>query len=477
MKKTDYSLMFVTDERITDDREFLIVLESALKGGVSIVQLREKKLNTKPFYNRAIAVKDLCAKYNIPFIINDRIDIALAVNADGVHLGQKDLPVSAARALLGSNKIIGWSVSNEEQALEANHLEVDYIGLSPVFSTNTKTKDLNVPLGIEGLKRLKLISSKPIVCIGGVDEKNAASIMQNGADGIAVISAISQSNNSYQKTKILKKIIENTKKFYKSVLTIAGSDSGGCAGIQADIKSISACGAYAASVITATTAQNTQGIIDIHPIPVSHIEKQLDAVLSDIHFDSVKIGMLHSCEVINMVSVKLSEYRVKNIVIDPVMIATSGDKLIADDAISCLKKLLFQAFLITPNSKEAEVLIGHSIDKHNVEATAKEIGMQFKTSVLLKGRHLDNPTKDVFDVLYEYETGRIFIIKNHKINTNNTHGTGCSLSSAIAAFLSKGYDLENAVKKACEYINIAIAHGKDKILGKGNGPINHFRLE
>ena len=476
MKKIDYSLMFVTDDRITDGREFLTVLESALKGGLSIVQLREKKLNTKAFYDRAMAVKELCTKYSIPFIINDRIDIALAVNADGVHIGQKDLPVSAARALLG-HKIIGWSVSNEEQAAKANQLEIDYIGLSPIFSTKTKIKDLNEPLGIEGLKKLKLISNKPVICIGGVDEKNAASIMQNGADGIAVVSAISQSNNPYQKTKILKRIIKNTKKYYKSVLTIAGSDSGGCAGIQADIKSISACGAYAASVITATTAQNTQGITDIHPIPVSHIEKQLDAVFSDIHFDSVKIGMLHSCEVINAVSLKLSEYKAKNIVIDPVMVATSGDKLIADDAINCLKKLLFQAFLITPNSKEAEILIGHPIDKHNAEATAKEIGMKFKTSVLLKGGHLDNQTKNVFDILYEYATDKIFIIKNNRINTNNTHGTGCSLSSAIAAFLSKGYDLENAVKKACEYINIAIAHGKDKILGKGNGSINHFGLE
>ena len=271
--------------------------------------------------------------------------------------------------------------------------------------------------------------------------------------------------------------MENIKTPYTSILTIAGSDSGGCAGIQADIKSISACGAYAASVITATTAQNTQGVIDIHPIPVSHIEKQLEAVFSDISFSAIKIGMLHSCEVIEIIAKKISEYNVKNVVIDPVMVATSGDKLITNDAINCLKQLVPQACLITPNSKEAEILIGHSIDKYNAEATAKEVGMQFKTSVLLKGGHLEGPENNMLDVLYEYKKDQINVINNPKINTNNTHGTGCSLSSSIATFLGKGYGLEDAVKKACQYINHAIDNGKDKILGKGNGPINHFDLK
>ncbi|WP_185140152.1 bifunctional hydroxymethylpyrimidine kinase/phosphomethylpyrimidine kinase [Reichenbachiella versicolor] len=264
---------------------------------------------------------------------------------------------------------------------------------------------------------------------------------------------------------------------YKSVLTIAGSDSGGCAGIQADIKSISACGGYAASVITATTAQNTQGVTDIHAIPIDHIEKQLDAVFSDIHFDAVKIGMLHSCEVIKTISSKLKEYKAPNIVIDPVMVATSGDNLITDNAINCLKHILPQASLVTPNSKEAEILIGHSVDNNNAESTAKEIGTAFKTSVLLKGGHLDESTEQMFDVLFEYKSDRTYLFQNPRIDTKNTHGTGCSLSSSIATFLSQGDSLENAVRKGCQYINQAINDGKDKILGKGNGPINHFGLE
>lgn len=210
MKHVDYSLMYVTDERITDNTAFLNVLESSLKGGVSIVQLREKKLNTKAFYNRALAVYKLCLKYNIPLIINDRIDIALAIGADGIHIGQKDLPAPIARKLLGKNKIIGWSVSNVKQALEANTLDVNYIGISPIFNTNTKTKDLDLPLGIEGLKEIKKICNKPIICIGGINNKNTASIIQNGSDGIAIVSAISQANNPEQAIAQLKKIICQT---------------------------------------------------------------------------------------------------------------------------------------------------------------------------------------------------------------------------------------------------------------------------
>lgn len=270
---------------------------------------------------------------------------------------------------------------------------------------------------------------------------------------------------------------EKQKTPYNSVLTIAGSDSGGCAGIQADIKSISACGAYAASVITATTAQNTQGVTDIHPIPITHIEKQLDAVLSDINLGAIKVGMLHSCSVIKTVASKLSEYEAKNIVLDPVMVATSGDKLITNDALGCLQQFLPNVDLITPNSQEAELLIGHQINKQNFESSAEEIGKKYNTSVLLKGGHTEYSENEMLDILYVHETSKTFKICHPKIDTTNTHGTGCSLSSSIAAFLSLGYDLEMAVKKGCHYVNQAIFGGKDKILGKGNGPINHFNLK
>lgn len=270
--------------------------------------------------------------------------------------------------------------------------------------------------------------------------------------------------------------MENLNRNYNSVLTIAGSDSGGCAGIQADIKSISACGAYAASVITATTAQNTQGVTDIHSIPIPHLEKQLDAVLSDISFGAIKIGMLHSCEVINTVKNKLDFYKVKNIVLDPVMVTSSGDKLITDAAIECLKMFLPQALLITPNIFEAELLLGKSIDMENLHVTAKEIGQTFKTSVLLKGGLLNDEQPISQDVLYSHASNETLLINNAKIDTKNTHGTGCSLSSSIATYLSLNYSLENAVKNGCMYVNKAIKDGAHLILGKGKGPINHFGL-
>jgi len=264
-------------------------------------------------------------------------------------------------------------------------------------------------------------------------------------------------------------------KHYHTVLTIAGSDSGGCAGIQADIKSISANGGYAASVITATTAQNTQGVTDIHAIPIPHLIAQMEAVFDDIEFNAIKIGMLHSSQVIEAVQSTLAKYTVKNIVLDPVMVATSGDNLINDEAIERLKLFLPHVTLITPNIPEAEILIGHEIDLGNLEETAKEIGEKYKVSVLLKGGHL-KLVEMMTDALYNHQTSDVVLIQNKAIKTKNTHGTGCSLSSAIATYLSKGDTLESAVYKGSTYLNKAIDTGKDKVLGKGNGPVNHFNL-
>ncbi|CAA6826473.1 MAG: Hydroxymethylpyrimidine phosphate kinase ThiD (EC [uncultured Sulfurovum sp.] len=260
---------------------------------------------------------------------------------------------------------------------------------------------------------------------------------------------------------------------YNSVLSIAGSDSSGGAGIQADIKSISANGAYAATVITATTAQNTQGVTDIHGLPIAHIKAQLEAVLSDIEFGAVKIGMLHSSEVIDVVASTLKAYGIKKIVLDPVMVATSGDKLITNQAIDRLKEFLPHTYLITPNIPEAELLIGHKIDLSNMETSVKELAEKFSVSVLLKGGHLE-AQEFMTDMLYIKETAKLVIINNDTVKTNNTHGTGCSLSSSIATYLTLGFELEEAVVKSCTYLNEAIKSGKDKVLGKGNGPIDHF---
>lgn len=259
---------------------------------------------------------------------------------------------------------------------------------------------------------------------------------------------------------------------YVPILTIAGSDSGGCAGIQADIKAISACGGFAASAITATTAQNTQGVSDIHAIPIAHLAAQLDSVLTDIDFKAIKIGMLHSAEVINCVQHKLKMAENAQIVIDPVMISTSGDALINDEAIQRLGEFLPMATLITPNLPEAEVLLGKPIESHTQSSAATQLGEKFNTSVLLKGGH--GTQDNITDVLYDHTHKACLQFSHPLVSTKHTHGTGCSLSSAIATYLGLGFALDEAVNKGIGYVQEAIRSGADKSLGKGRGPIDHF---
>ncbi|MEP2280050.1 thiamine phosphate synthase [Maribacter sp.] len=210
MPKVDYALMYVTDDSIKEDNSFFQILEVALKGGATIIQLREKSCDTTTFYKRALHCKKLCNTYKIPLIINDRLDIALAIDADGVHIGQSDMPYDVARRLLGNSKIIGLSVSNKDQAVKEDAQSADYIGISPIFSTNTKTTDLALPLGLSGLKEIRETYKKPIVCIGGIHKDNTKEIIANGADGIAVVSAISKATHPEEATKELKEIVCKT---------------------------------------------------------------------------------------------------------------------------------------------------------------------------------------------------------------------------------------------------------------------------
>jgi hydroxymethylpyrimidine/phosphomethylpyrimidine kinase len=263
-------------------------------------------------------------------------------------------------------------------------------------------------------------------------------------------------------------------KKYLRVLTIAGSDSGGGAGIQADLKTIGANGCYGMSVITALTAQNTMGVSGIHPVPVDFVRQQMEAVLTDIGTDAVKIGMLFSPELIQCVADQLRRFKVKNIVVDPVMVATSGDKLLQDEAIEALKKYLIPlADIITPNLPEAEVLLGRKIRTHEMlEQAAVELAELGCSNILIKGGHLESEESD--DLLYLGGDKRSVILHSWRVLTNNTHGTGCTLSSAIAAFLAGGKTVEEAVWLAKEYITGAIIKGADYVTGKGHGPVHHF---
>lgn len=263
-------------------------------------------------------------------------------------------------------------------------------------------------------------------------------------------------------------------KKYSRVLTIAGSDSGGGAGIQADIKAISAMGCYAASAITAVTVQNTVGVQAVHPIPLDVLAGQIDAVLSDIGADAVKIGMLHSSEVVNIVADKIEQYGIRNVVLDPVMVSTSGHRLIEESAIDTLKaRLIPLARVITPNVPEAEILSGMKISSEKDFPEVASV-LSTKTSVLMKAGHLSGDS--LVDYFFNAEDGTMTLLESRRVNTRNTHGTGCTLSSAFAAALARGEDLTSAARSAKKYIEQAIISGASYQIGHGHGPVNHFYM-
>lgn len=264
------------------------------------------------------------------------------------------------------------------------------------------------------------------------------------------------------------------KKFtYAPVMTIAGSDSGGGAGIQADLKTFSALGCYGCSAITAITVQNTVGVSGIHSVPEDIVRGQVTAVIDDIQPAAIKIGMLHTSSHVIAVARTLKNYPHIPVVVDPVMIATSGDKLSSGNISAALKEYLFPlAAVVTPNLDEASILTGAAIhDTETMQQAGKQI-LQFGcTSVLIKGGHLK--TDQLFDV-WMHKKGQKIIIEAPYIPTNNTHGTGCTLSSAIAAFLAMKNSIPESIQLAHDYTYNAIDQGKDVLTGRGNGPLNHF---
>lgn len=255
----------------------------------------------------------------------------------------------------------------------------------------------------------------------------------------------------------------------KTVLTIAGSDSSGGAGIQADIKTMTANGVYAMSAVTALTAQNTTGVTGIMEVTPEFLGKQLDSIFTDIFPDAIKIGMVSSVKLIETISDRLKFYNARNIVLDPVMVSTSGSKLLQDEAVETLKNcLLRQADLLTPNIPEATILSGVSIENEEDMIKAAEIiSNEYGCAVLCKGGHNIN---DANDLLYRNNSYKWF--KGERINNENTHGTGCTLSSAIACGLAKGLDLEMSIQLAKDYVSGALK--AMLVLGKGRGPLDHM---
>lgn len=261
---------------------------------------------------------------------------------------------------------------------------------------------------------------------------------------------------------------EMQNKNYFRVLTIAGSDSGGGAGIQADIKTVSALGCYAASAITAVTVQNTVGVSAVHPVPEDIVEGQIRAVLDDIGADAVKIGMLQSSGIVSRIAKVLKDYGMKNIVLDPVMVSTSGHRLMCEEAMDAVTDILLpMGDVITPNIPEAQVLCGFEIHtEEDMIKAAGKLAEKYKGAILIKGGHLVNDATDLL-----YQDGKLQWFRGKRVANPNTHGTGCTLSSAIACNLALGFSVEDSVANAKAYLTGALEAMLD--LGAGSGPLNH----
>jgi len=263
-------------------------------------------------------------------------------------------------------------------------------------------------------------------------------------------------------------------KTYHRVLTIAGSDSGGGAGIQADLKTFSALGCFGMSVVTALTAQNTRSVTGIHAVPADFVGRQIEAVLSDIGADAVKIGMLHDADIIQAVAYELRRFEPVNVVLDPVMIAKSGDQLLEKEAILVLKnELLPLADIVTPNIPEAEVLLGRRIKGiGEMKDAARELARSGARAVVIKGGHMEGSLSQ--DIFYTYENEQMVELNSPRVSSTNTHGTGCTFSSALAAFMARGLRVREAVDEAKKYITEALQAGAAYQIGEGHGPVHHF---
>lgn len=459
-------LYLITDH--DQDGRLLQRVRQALAGGVRVLQYRDKQSDGATKLATARALAEMCRAAGVTFLVNDDPQLALESGADGVHLGQGDMCLAEARILLGSDRIIGVSTRTPELARLAEAEGADYIGVGALYPTATKGDARHI--GLEGFRAIRAAVNLPIVAIGGISATGAAPVIQAGADAVAVISAVMSDANPTLAARELALLFNTRLPFPRGrVLTVAGSDSGGGAGIQADLKTITLLGGYGMSAITALTAQNTQGVQGIHPAPVEFVAAQIDAVLDDLGADTLKTGMLFDAGIVSLVAETIARRGIPTVV-DPVMVAKGGAPLLQRAAVEAVRDLLLpQTYLLTPNLPEAEALTGLAITSETgMERAARALQQMGARNVLLKGGHLDGEAVDLLlagDQLHRFPAPRIA--------SSSTHGTGCTFSAAIATFLAQGQPLAEAVGKAKTFIHTAIATAV--ALGAGHGPVNHWQ--
>ncbi len=468
MKSASLQVYAVTTRCYLQGKSLYEAVKEAIAGGATFIQLREKDgptISKATLLEEIAHIKTLCHKHDVPFVIDDDVALAMETDADGVHVGQEDMNCQDVRKLIGPHKILGVSAQTVEQAIAAEKQGADYLGVGAVFPTNSKddAQDVSRQMLIDICEAVSI----PVIAIGGITHDNVRALKGTGIVGVAVISEIFKASDITKATQTLSQVVHKMLCDVPTALTIAGSDASGGAGIQADLKTMITNHVYGMSAITALTAQNTLGVTEVMNVTPDFLKAHLDAIFTDIYPEAVKIGMVSERALIHVIKERLIYYQAKHIVLDPVMVATSGAKLISDDAMNVLQEELIPlAEVITPNIPEAEILSGLSISNaQEMEAAAQAIYERYHTAVLLKGGHAIN---DANDLLYD---GDIVWFKGQRIDNPNTHGTGCTLSSAIASHLAKGETLTRAIAKAKQYLSDALAAQLD--LGHGSGPLNH----
>ncbi|BAC18401.1 phosphomethylpyrimidine kinase [Corynebacterium efficiens YS-314] len=482
---TDFSLYLVTDPHLGGGPERVAgIVEDAINGGVTVVQLRDKDADEQTFREHAMELKRVCDRLGVPLFLNDRFAVAAELSCH-VHIGQGDLPYVQARRQLPGHLMIGLTIETMDQletviadCTRAGIALPDVVGLGPVQATDTKP-DAPQAVGVDGVAAMAKVARAhgiASVAIGGVGLANAADLARTGVDGLCVVSAIMAAPSPAEAARELLDVWEAGRRVAQPrVLTIAGTDPTGGAGVQADLKSIAAAGGFGMSVITALVAQNTHGVTGVHTPPADFLDEQLESVFSDVTVDAVKLGMLGRADTVRQVTGWLRTRPHGPVILDPVMVATSGDSLLDPDATEALLELATVVDVITPNIPELAVLCGEqpapSFDAAIEQARrfATDVG----TTVIVKGGHLTGPRADNAVV---YPDGSVHMVANPRVDTTNSHGTGCSLSAALATRMGAGHPVDKALDWATRWLNEALRGADALQVGSGSGPVDHFAV-
>ncbi|OUE09642.1 Hydroxymethylpyrimidine/phosphomethylpyrimidine kinase [Clavibacter michiganensis] len=547
MTALDLSVYLVTDPALCGARGVHAVVAAAVAGGATAVQIRDKHASAADLLATVLAAASVidahaAAHPTAPrpvLLVDDRVDVVLAALArgarvDGVHVGQSDVPADLVRRMLDAaspdRRLVLGLTANAPEHVEAVRAlpdgTVDYLGVGVIRPTSTKP-DHPAPLGHDGFGIIAGLSPVPCVAIGGVDVDDVAAVAAAGGAGTAVVSAVCAAEDPAAAARQLARAWARVRaagaggasapaepaplgddsavdesadadhdhaaasgtargsRAVPRVLSIAGTDPTGGAGVQADLKSIAANGGYGMAVVTALVAQNTRGVREIHVPPVAFLRAQLDAVSDDVVIDAVKVGMLGSAAVVDEVADWLRAVRPPVVVLDPVMVAQSGDALLDADATEALRHLLPLADVVTPNLPELAALLGEpEADAWDAAlAQGRALAARHGVRVIVKGGHLR--VDDCPDALIvpagdgadgsDAADAAVHVVPGPRIATTSTHGTGCSLSSALATLQPRRGDWLAALTEAKGWLTGSLAHAEDLDVGEGAGPLDHLR--